>query len=144
MKAKSKQIHDSYGKELLSEILGRRFKSGRNKHTKVNYGSYIPAFIDGVINNCCAIEIESRVDKQVRGALLDLLQHELSKKLLILIPAHMRDPEATAGHCKYILKKYKKKRQTIKVILLKGTGDKPQRSVDKERIKKALTELGCL
>ena len=143
MKAKSKQIHDSYGKELLREILGSRFINSRDV-VKVRYGSYISAFIDGVINNCCAIEIESRVDKQVRGALLDLLQHELPKKLLILIPAHMRDPEATAGHCEYILEKYKKEGQTIKVILLKGTGDKPLKSVDKERIKKALTELGCL
>ena len=56
----------------------------------------------------------------------------------------MRNPEATAEHCEYILEKYKKEGQTIKVILLEGTGNKPQKSVDKERIKKALTELGCL
>jgi len=46
----------------------------------------------------------------------------------------MRNPKATAGHCKYILRKYKKKGQTIKIILLKGTGDKPQKSVDKESL----------
>ncbi|MDL1972097.1 MAG: hypothetical protein LWW78_02465 [Deltaproteobacteria bacterium] len=56
----------------------------------------------------------------------------------------MRDPEATAGHCEYILEKYNKEGQTIKVILLKGTGNKPQKSVDKKKIKKGLTDLGCI
>ena len=80
IKEESKQIHDSYGRELLREILGSRFINDTDDLVKVDYGTYISAFIDGVINNCCAIEIESRVDKQLRGALLDLLEHKLPKK----------------------------------------------------------------
>jgi len=141
--------HDNYGKELLKKVAGCQFKS-KGKSVKVCYSGYVSASIDGVINNCCAIEIESRVDKQVRGALLDLLEHPLSKKLLILIPAHMRDPQATAKHCEYILGKYTKNLEkkgqkiTTKVILLDGTGKNRKESTDKEKIKKALMELGCL
>jgi hypothetical protein len=137
------QIHDNYGKELLRQIVGDRFISSGDA-VKAYYNGRISASIDGVINNCCAIEIESRVAKQVRGALLDLLEHPLPKKLLILVPVHMYNPEATVEHCKYILGKYKKEGQITKVILLEGTGNNPKESVDKEKIKDALKELGCL
>ena len=137
------QIHDNYGKELLMEIAGNRFKS-RGDFVKIYYPGGISATIDGVINDC-AIEIESRVEKQVRGALLDLLEHPLQKKHLILIPAHMYNPEATAKHCEYILEKYKKQDDQItKVILLKGTGDNPKKEEDKEQLKRALIDLDVL
>jgi|Deesub1362A_J573_1020465.scaffolds.fasta_scaffold09271_2 hypothetical protein len=136
------QIHHNYGKKLLRQIVGDRFISSGDA-VRVRYKG-CSASIDGVINNCCAIEIESRVAKQVRGALLDLLEHPLPKKLLILVPAHMYNPEATVEHCKYILGKYKKEGQITKVILLEGIGNNPKESVDKEKIKDALKELGCL
>lgn len=138
----AEQIHDKYGKELIREIVGNRFISGGDA-VKVKYGE-ISASIDGVIEGCCAIEIESRVDKQIRGALLDLIEHHYPKKLLILIPAHMNDPEKTANHCEYIFKKYKKGGEILKVVLLEGTGEHPKMEEDKEKIKKALNELGCL
>ena len=98
------QIHDKYGKKLLREIVGFRFID-KGRLVEVDYGGGITSRIDGVIDDC-AIEIESRVAKQVRGALLDLLEHPYPKKLLILIPKHMNNPEATAKHCEYILNKY--------------------------------------
>lgn len=140
-----KKIHEKYSKKLLKKIAGDRFISS-GESVKVNYEGPVTARIDGVIHDCCAIEIESRVAKQVRGSLLDLLEHPLSKKLLILIPAHMNNPENTAKHCEDIFKKYKKKQQVTKVILLKGTGRNPRcyADKDKKKIKDALRALGCL
>lgn len=139
----TRQIHNNYGKRLLKEVVGDLLIA-TGPDTRVNYQGDISAKIDGVIEACCAIEIESRVAKQVRGALIDLLEHQLSKKLLILIPAHMNDPEATARHCKHLLEKYKQQGSTVKVVLLKGTGDNPKDSEDKKLIESALRELECL
>lgn len=138
----NKQIHDKYVKSLLEEVAPDVFVR-RGSEVKVSYRGGISASIDGVIKDCCAIEVESRVPKQVRGALLDLLEHRLPKKLLILVPAHMNNPEATAQHCKHILEKYKRQGTTTKVILLKGTGNNPEES-DKSLIENALKEMGCL
>jgi hypothetical protein len=104
----------------------------------------VSATIDGVIMDCCAVEIESRVAKQVRGALLDLLNHPLKRKLLILIPAHMYDPEATAEHCRLILERYKRSEEQIEVILLRGTGYDQRPDEDGKLIEEALRRLGCL
>ena len=109
----SGQIHDNYGKTLVREIAAGRFIS-KGKSVRVNYGGNVSATIDGVIENCCAIEIESRTTKQVRGALLDLIEHPLPKKLLILIPAYMYNPENTVKHCLYILNRYKQKDHSVK------------------------------
>jgi len=136
------QLHDKYGKMLLEKVGGNSFvKNGPD--VKVRYQGGITASIDGVINDC-AIEVESRVDKQVRGALVDLLEHHLSKKLLIIIPVYMNKPEATAKHCEYILEKYKKPKSEIKVIVLNGTGDAPEAEKDKILIETALKELKSL
>ncbi len=53
----------------------------------------------GVVGEDCAIEIEARVDKQVRRALVDLLLHHCSKKLLVLIPAWMNRPAKSKEQC---------------------------------------------
>jgi hypothetical protein len=139
----TEQIHDNYGKELLRQIAGALFISSGDS-VKVRYGGGVSASVDGIIDHCCAIEIESRVAKQIRGALLDLLEHPLSRKLLIIIPAHMYNPANTAKHCEYILEKYKRQGQVTRVILLRGTGNNPKQTEDKERIRTALTDLECL
>ena len=135
------QIHDKYVKGLLEEVARNLFVS-KGPDVKVNYQGAISASIDGVIKDCCAIEVESRVAKQVRGALVDLLEHRLPKKLLILVPAHMNNPEATAQHCEYILEKYKQQGSMTKVILLKGTGNNPKEE-DKSLIEDTLKEMDC-
>jgi hypothetical protein len=138
----STQVHDSYGKRLLKAVVGERFVP-RGRETRVDFGG-VTGSIDGVVKDCCAVEIESRVAKQVRGALVDLLEHHLSKKLLVLIPVHMYNAEAKAKHCKYILEKYASKGAVVKVVLLKGTGKAPRDSEDKQLLRQALEELGCI
>ena len=64
-----------------------------------------------------------------------------SKKLLLLIPVHMGDPEGTADQCRFILEKFVSKND-FKVVLLKGTGDDPAAKSDIKLIRTALTKLG--
>lgn len=139
----SRQIHDKYGKRLIRTIAGSKFVDS-GELVRVQYRGGISATIDGVIKDCCAIEIESRVAKQVRGALVDLLTHPLTKKLLMLIPAHMNDPEGTAEHCRGILDKYRENSEQIEVVLLQGTGHDPKPDEDRELIEQALRRMGCL
>mgnify|MGYP001586753616 CR=1 FL=1 len=136
-------VHDAYGKRLLVQILGKRFNSYGDV-VKVRYDGGITANIDGVIENACAIEIESRTDKQIRGAVLDLVSHPLARKLLIIIPANMHNPKATIKHCEGLLSSLIKPDEKFRVVLLKGTGHTPEEIADRLILKSALKKLDCL
>jgi len=83
--------------------------------------------------------------KQIRGALLDLLNHPLTKKLLVLIPAHMYDRGVgTAEHCREILTRYRRDGEQIEVVALRGIGHDPKPDEDRRLIEQALRRLGCL
>jgi hypothetical protein len=75
---------DDTGKRLLQVAAGPLFTSDG---PSVTYG-FGPgagtARIDGTVAGCVAVEIKSRVPKQVRGALLDLILHPYPCKLLVL------------------------------------------------------------
>jgi hypothetical protein len=136
-------VHDQYGKKLLQRLLGKRFISS-GYEVRVFYESGVVATIDGVIDRSCAVEIESRTDKQIRGAILDLLNHHLRKKLLVIIPHNMTRPEAILAHCRSILSSVKTSEDDAKVVLLKGTGTNPQLDADLATLRKALKDIGCL
>ena len=87
-----------------------------------------------------AVEIESRVFKQVRGAILDLMEHPYPKKLLILIPAHLVSPPVNADQCRMILEKRCGSRNS-RVVLLTGTGHLPNLETDATLVRSAVTEL---
>lgn len=97
--------HDEYGKRVLDEAT-----QGAVEHhgtaVEIDYGAGRPARIDGALGGLIAIEIESRVPKQVRGAVLDLIFHPYPKKLLALLPVHMNNPQVTAAQCRHILKRF--------------------------------------
>ena len=133
--------HEDYGQKLLATIAKGHFTNDR-EFTRVEYPGGTMAFIDGVIKPDCAIEIESRVDKQVRGALLDLLSHPYTKKLLILIPAHMNNPDKTKEQCEGILQKFKRPTDKVMVVLLKGTGDNLKPKEDEQLLRAALSKYG--
>ncbi len=134
-------IHDRYVKGLFGNILGASFVD-TGPEVVVHYPA-ITGRIDGVVRGCCAIEIESRTDKQVRGALLDLTFHPYDKKLLILVPAHMHDPRRTVDHCKGILKEILEQGAQFGVVLLEGTGNMPMEEKDTAILTRALKTLGC-
>lgn len=133
--------HDKYGKTLIQELAGNRYNAHGHEVT-INYGAGRGARIDGVVDNQIAIEIESRVSKQIRGALLDLFLHPLQKKLLIVMPAHVNNPNVCAEQCRNILKRLSVNEDDFRVIILKGTGNKQEPEKDKKIILKALNDLG--
>lgn len=133
-------VHEDYGKRLLRQLLGNGFTDW-GQDVEVAYQGGITARIDGVVKDC-AIEIESRTDKQIRGSLVDLLFHPLPKKLLIIIPANMPNPEATVRHCKAILQSLKRREDVVRVVLLAGTGIQGEEERDAREIERALRELG--
>ena len=132
--------HDDYGKQVLRAAAGPAYTDW-GVAVQVDYRAGKPARIDGAVGSSVAVEVESRVSKQVRGALLDLICHPRSKKLLILLPVHMSDAEITAEQCRFILEKFVTP-ANFRVVVLQGTGDDPCFDTDVPTIKQALGELG--
>lgn len=134
------KIHDTYGKELFKDV--KNFSSDYLQ-CKISYGNYgRGARIDGVIENKVAIEIESRVNKQIRGAIMDLIMHPYQKKLLILIPAHIGNEENAQNQSEFLLSHFIENKDNFKVITLKGNGKIKKEEIDKQKIKEALLFLG--
>jgi hypothetical protein len=118
----TKESHDSYGKSVMRAAFGQRYCEIFT--TEVNYGAGQPARIDGTLDLNIAVEIESRVSKQVRGAVLDLLCHSYPKKLLLLLPVHMSNPAVTARQCEFIFKRFLDEGE-YRVVVLSGCGSTP-------------------
>jgi hypothetical protein len=130
-------MHDEYGKRLL-RLADRGIEvDGPTCNVALGRGS---ARIDGVLGGQVAIEVESRTSKQVRGAVRDLLVHGAPKKLLILIPKYMSNPESCREDCAAIIGRFVAP-QNYRVIHLRGTLDVPAPENDLPLIQRALTEL---
>lgn len=106
----------------------------------VPYGARGGATIDGVVGDSVAVEIESRVSKQVRGAVLDLICHPYPKKLLVLLPVHMSNPSLCSAQCENILARFIKPDQ-FRVVVLSGSGAHNAVEGDAKLIQAALSEL---
>jgi hypothetical protein len=130
--------HDEYGKRVLRAATNRAALYGPT--VEINYGAGQPARIDATVGDI-AVEIESRVSKQVRGAVLDLICHPHPKKLLVLLPVHMGNPGVTAEQCRNILKRFCPG-DSYRVLVLKGSGSDPQLTEDMATVAAALAELG--
>jgi hypothetical protein len=132
--------HDEYGKRVLQEAT-----KGVAVHyglpVEVHYGAGQPARIDATVGDI-AVEVESRVSKQVRGAVLDLLCHVCRKKLLVLLPVHMSNPEVTAAQCRNIMKRFCRE-NLFRVIVLKGSGENQKLMEDAAMVAAALAELNA-
>ena len=134
-------LHDTYGKMVMRGAVGSAFRDSGTE-VQISYGAARGgATIDGVVGDAIAVEIESRVSKQVRGAVLDLICHPRPKKLLVLLPMHMSNPVLCAQQCEHILGRFLKA-QDYRVVLLAGTGSGPSVAVDEERVRVAVGELG--
>ena len=106
----------------------------------VPYGARGGATIDGVVGESVAVEIESRVSKQVRGAVLDLICHPYPKKLLVLLPVHMSNPALCSAQCQNILTRFVKP-ENFRVVVLSGSGANDASASDVKLIQRALSEL---
>lgn len=94
--------HDEYGKQVMRAAVGAGYQDW-GISVQVDYAVGQPARIDGTVGTNIAVEIESRVSKQIRGAVLDLICHRYPKKLLVLLPVHMSDVEIAASQCRHIM-----------------------------------------
>ena len=93
-----------------------------------------------ILEEAEAVEVESRVAKQVRGALLDLLCHDYPKKLLLLLPVHMSNAETTAHQCRSALRRFLAETD-FRVVVLHGHGSNPMLKEDVSLVRAALREL---
>ena len=136
--------HDYYVKNLLRSMLGSRYKTEK-EYTLVKFAEGT-AQIDGVISfpeGEIAVEIESRTAKQVRGAIVDLFFHKARKKLLIIVPEHMYNPETLKKDAEYIMNTLKILRPEIEfmAVILKGSGKEPRRDEDLKILEEAIIRL---
>lgn len=132
--------HDAYGKAILKAAAGTAFQSW-GPAVRISYGTPGQAAIDGVVGDTIAVEIESRVSKQVRGAVLDLVCHSYPKKLLVLLPVHMPNARQCSDQCRNILSRFVSP-DNYRVVVLKGSGDSDSSQSDVQLIRMALEELG--
>ncbi len=132
--------HDEYGKRVIQQAT-KGVCAHYGSTVEIDYGTSQPARIDATVGDEIAIEVESRTSKQVRGAVLDLICHKYPKKLLLLLPVHMQNPELTARQCRNILRRFCSE-ESFRVIVLKGSGDADKLIDDAESVASALHDLG--
>lgn len=132
-------VHSQYGKKVMKAAVGSQFTDW-GTWVEVDYGCGDPARIDGVVGSDVAVEIDSRVGKQVRGAVLDLICHQSSKKLLIVEPVQMTDPEVCAEQCRNILRRFLRP-SDFRVVVLAGSGQSTCLDADAAAVREALSEL---
>ena len=130
--------HDDYGKRVLQEATGGRVEV-YGRRVEVDYGAGHPARIDGAIDDI-AIEVESRTSKQIRGAVLDLICHQAPKKLLVLLPVHMSNPETAAAQCRNALRRLCSDKD-FRVVVLSGFGGAEDLNNDARRVAEAILAL---
>ena len=133
--------HDEYGKRVLLEATGGTAVQ-YGPSVEIDYGAGQPARIDGTVGDMVAVEVESRVSKQVRGAVLDLICHSYPKKLLVLLPVHMGNPAVTAAQCRNILGRFCPE-DCFRVAVLNGSGENPRLDDDAAIVAAALKDLGA-
>lgn len=133
--------HDGYGRRVVSLAAGPAL-DGSREACRVDYGgaSHTGGFIDATVGGRIAVEIESRVSKQVRGAVLDLLVHRHSKKRLLLLNVHQNNVALTAAQCRHAMGKFLSARD-FRVIVLEGTGSIEMLDADVATVRSALSEL---
>lgn len=132
---------DRYGKRLMRKAVGKTF-SDWGPSLEICYGRGGVARIDGTIGGTIAVEIEARTAKQIRGAVVDLIFHPYPKKLLVIIPIHVSNPDQTAEQCRYILARFVEA-SNFRVIVLHIPENVQEVAADVQCIRQAVTELGC-
>jgi len=133
-------VHDDYGKRVMRAAAGESYKDWVES-VQVEFGCGHCARIDGTVAHNVAVEIESRVSKQIRGAVLDLICHPYPKKLLALLPVHMSDAQIAAAQCRHIMARFLNP-SDFRVIVLEGSGFAPAFESDSRRVAHVLQELG--
>lgn len=132
--------HDEYGKRVLRLAFGSMFS---DVAPPLNFPGGGRANIDGVIDNEIAVEVEARNNKQIRGAILDLICHSLPKKLLVLIPANTTEAKMVP-QAQYLLNRFLERNRPFQIAVLKGMGGAECLDTDIDIVRTAVTKLGVL
>lgn len=133
--------HEQYGKTVLRNAFGTNFDERPAREPLTYRGEEAGSInIDGTLYDDIAVEVESRVSKQVRGAVMDLILHPRKKKLLVLITAHIND--YTAAQACHILDRFCSD-GLWEVVTIRGSGNSPKKHLkdDQETIIKAVKKL---
>ena len=141
-------IHEEYGKRLLAGILGGRWVTlGKDRSVEM---AGVRADLDGIILSEdssrveCAVEIEARIYKQIRGAILDLAWHSAPRKMLVVILAQSQlgNEEKARPHLMYVWQKLTKGANVpFELVVLRGTGEYPMEEHDLLLLTDALKKL---
>lgn len=127
-----------YGKRVLQEAtegLARLY----GPSVEVNYGGSLPVRIAATVGDI-AVEVGVGVSRLLRGALLDLICHPNSKKLLLLVPDQLINSSTAAEHCGNILSRFCET-DTFRVVMLRGSGSDPWLQEDAATVAGALASL---
>jgi len=127
---------DSAGKILLHRAAGSLFSSDGPSVTFSFGPNAGTAKIDGTVAGTVAIEIESRVPKQIRGALLDLILHPYPSKLLVLLPVDIGNASTAVRQSEIILGHFLKP-ERFRVVVVQGSYEESLAA-----IRDALLQLG--
>jgi hypothetical protein len=144
-------IPDDYGKRLLASILGKRWVTRGNGRSVEMAG--VRAALDGIILSEdsarveCAVEIEAKIYKQIRGAILDLAWHSAPRKMLVMIPAQpqLGTEEKARAHLMYVWQKLTTRANVpFELVVLSGTGTTPMDDDDRLLLTDALKKLDLI
>jgi hypothetical protein len=144
-------IHEEYGKTLFASIFDRRWITNGDVRS-VEMAS-VRADLDGVILSQdlsrveCAVEIEARIYKQIRGAMLDLAWHPAPRKMLVVILAQPQlGTEAKArAHLMFVWQKLTKGENIpFELAVLRGTGANPMEQGDRLLLTNSLRRLDLI
>jgi hypothetical protein len=141
-------IHEDYGKRLFGCILGERWvTSGDARSVRM---ASVRADLDGVILSEelseieCAVEIEARIYKQIRGAILDLFWHPAPRKMLtvILAQSQLGNEEKARAHLMFVCRKLASgDNRPFELVILRGSGEYPAEEDDRVLLSGALKRL---
>ncbi len=144
--------HAEYAKRILTELLGKRFCTWFEATRCYDLGG-VKADLDGLIRSedlstvQCAVEVEARNYKQIRGAIVDLAWHPAPKKLLVVLKAQpqLKSTEQVRAHCTYVWNKLVGMQKTpFGLAVLEGTGADPQPQTDRALLTQTLKALGLI
>ncbi len=144
--------HDNYGKRLFRNLLGERWDDSSPERSVDEAG--VRADLDGVIRSettkaiQCAVEIEAKIYKQIRGAILDLALHFAPKKLLVIILAQSQlgtNRERIQKHFQYVWEQgVGCGHGQFELVCFEGNGDNPMDDKDMEIIALTLKKMNIL
>lgn len=124
--------YEDYGKGLFWQLLKDQWDPQASERSVDEAG--VRADLDGAIRAqgakdvVCAVEIEARIYKQIRGAIVDLALHSAPAKLLVVIPAQyqLRGREVTLRHVQYVWQQIAGEGHgRFHAVFLDGTGTEP-------------------